>query len=87
MKEFFESWLPISYVIFGLFMGGVGYCACMSGRGWGNFPGNAALAAFGTGSISLIILIILCDAISFRAAVCLATACVVGAGLIHLFGF
>jgi hypothetical protein len=37
MKEFFESWLPISYVIFGLFMGGSGVSRVYVGAWMGEF--------------------------------------------------
>lgn len=54
--------LPIlGYLIPASLIGGFAYRACMSGRGFGNFPGIAWLAAFGTGTMAFVMLIIVIE--------------------------
>ena len=54
------------HVIIGILGGGLAFRACMSGRGYGNFPGNAIPAGFATGMLAFIFSLILADMIAER---------------------
>ena len=82
-----EDFVPFAFLLVALLAGGFGYRACMSGRGFGNFPGNAWLAALGTAAITFVILMIAAEAMSMRTKLWVCASLVVLGLLIHAVGF
>ena len=82
-----EDLIPFGYLLVALLAGGFGYRACLSGRGFGNFPGNAWLAAIGTAAITFVVLMIAAEAMSTRTKLGVCAGLVVLALLVHAVAF
>lgn len=67
MNEKLEDALPIGYAAVALLAGSLAYRACLTGRGFGNSPGNAWFASFGTFAMCFVLLIIIREAIPPKA--------------------